>query len=170
MTSQHDKRETVAAKVAPKVAAMVAEGYGRNEISRRLFVSTGTVTAAARIAGVTFDQAVTPEGQEAATATRQKTTAERREAYGNRWGALQILSTAELVKRLQTDPGSIETHRLITLAGVSADKWLKYVPEADAEAESEEEAKRAIQALHEAILASVPDDPPNTHATNGITP
>lgn len=65
---------SLAEEIAPSVAALAAEGHGRNAIARALAVSAGTVTNAAKIAGVTFDRGPT----EVATRTRAEQLAEDR--------------------------------------------------------------------------------------------
>lgn len=65
---------SLAEEVAPHVAELAAEGHGRNAIAKALAVSEGTVSNAARIAGVTFDRGPT----EVATRTRAEQLAEDR--------------------------------------------------------------------------------------------
>lgn len=141
-------------QIAPRVAELAAAGHGRNDIARQLGVSSGTVTRAAQHANVTFRNVVAAETHERAQVTREKTTIERRESFANVWGALQGLSAAVLVKRLQANPDEIDVRALLAIAEKSADKWMKYSPEADPEIEQMGESRAALDALHNAIVAS----------------
>lgn len=69
-----DPPQTLPEEVAPAVAELAGEGFGRNAIARALAVSTGTVSKAAQIVGVEFDRGPT----EAATRTRSEQLADDR--------------------------------------------------------------------------------------------
>lgn len=130
----------LAAEVAPAVAELAAEGFGRNAISRALAVSPTTVTRAARIAGVEFDPAAT----EVATRSRAEQFAEDRAALaaqaaeiGRRAGRrLFVELGAELL-----DPAAIGA--LNKAWGTSADKLLAASATVQDEARDEHAAARA---------------------------
>lgn len=74
VSGQAAKDPPLAEQVAPAVAELHAEGHGRNAIARALAVSPGTVSNAARIAGVEFDRS----GTEVATRSRTEQLADDR--------------------------------------------------------------------------------------------
>jgi hypothetical protein len=149
------REPTRAETLAPRVAQLVADGHGRNEIARRLYCSNGTVTRAAKIAGVTFGNVVPEETVERAAETRKTTTLERQDALAKGWSAIASRAITQLAKAL--DAGEIDPARLATIAGVATDKYLKLTPEIDQKAESMGEAKQYLTDLMSAIRESATD-------------
>lgn len=96
----------MAEQIAPDVAELHAEGMGRNEIARALAVSPGTVSNAARIAGVEFDRSST----EVATRTRTEQLAEDRADLAAMSAAIARRAGRRLFMELGAtvlDPGAV---------------------------------------------------------------
>jgi len=116
----HDGKDPpMAEQIAPDVAELHAAGHGRNEVARRLGVSTGTVSAAARIAGVEFDRSST----EVATRTRAVQLADHRADLAEM--AADLATKAGRRLRIELDATILDpttVRALGTTFGIAADK------------------------------------------------
>lgn len=116
----HDGKDPpLAEQIAPEVAELHAAGHGRNEVARRLGVSTGTVSAAARIAGVEFDRSST----EVATRTRTVQLADHRADLAEM--AADLATKAGRRLRIELDATILDpttVRALGTTFGIAADK------------------------------------------------
>lgn len=150
----HDGKDppTLAGEIAPAVATLAGEGHGRNAISRALGVSTGTVSNAARIAGVEFDVA----GTEVASRTRAEQLAEDRAALAEQAAEIGRRAGRRLFMELGAellDPAAIGA--LNKAWGTAADKLIlasATVP--DDNADEYRMARLWLDGLHAQIRAS----------------
>lgn len=140
-----------AQQFAPHVAELHAQGLGRNAIARTLGCSAGTVTAAARHAGVVFDGRSTAD----ATEVVRRSSEQRRADIVTAAADLADMAATKLLAALARD--ELEARELVRLFGVAADKFVKLAPEPDHDADQREEAKEALDELMSAIRGSVVD-------------
>lgn len=140
--------------IAPAVAHLAAEGLGRNEIARRMKVARGTVTSAAKLAGVTFDRQATA----AATAARVTDLRTRRQELSARF---LTVSSAVLDAVDPDDPDARAVRERITAAAVAVDKHLR-IDAHDAEGRD----LSAVDSFHAAMLGGKADD---DDVTTGVT-
>jgi len=114
-------RVTKAEKLAPEVARLESKGLGRNAIAERLGCSVGTVTNAAKHAGVTFDRAATRQAVEAAQVDAKADRAaidEKVRANANRaltllleaLSSIQVVTAADARALAATATSLLSTH------------------------------------------------------------
>ena len=144
----HDGKDPpLAEQIAADVAELHAEGMGRNEIARALAVSPGTVSNAARIAGVEFDRSST----EVATRTRTEQLAEDRADLAAMSAAIARRAGRRLFMELGAtvlDPGAVTA--LNRTFGTAVDKAIAAgtaVPD-DSDQDEYRAARTWLEALH----------------------
>lgn len=121
---QVQKQPTAAEAHAGEVAQLYREGHGRNEIARRLKLNPRTVTDAARIAGVSFDQAPT----RAANAAAAELAKARLVGTRRQLGAVADLALGRLIELLEDNTVDLDARTLAVVTGVVLDK-LAQMPE-----------------------------------------
>lgn len=114
-------QKTAAAQIAPEVARLHADGLGRNQIASKLGRAPSTVTAAARIAGVSFDT----EPSAVATRARHAAAAEKRAHLSDTTAAIAVAAARRLhieVDASVLDPPAVKA--LSMALGVAVDKTI----------------------------------------------
>ncbi|QIS17309.1 hypothetical protein [Nocardia terpenica] len=136
----HGPKRTRAQEIAPEVARLHAQGFGRNEIARALGASAGIVSKAAELVGVSFNASATAA---AATEVCKATAQQRRAQLVER--LLEVASDA--LDRPESSPR--ELRDLAIVAGVAIDKSLKL--------DSHEQADAALSAVDGWLTAMLGD-------------
>ncbi|MDF3313460.1 helix-turn-helix domain-containing protein [Rhodococcus sp. T2V] len=137
-------------EIAAKVVELAGQGMSRAAIARQLDCAPSTVGRAARLAGVSFNREPTTKATEAAKIDAR----ERRDLTVDALYRLSTKTMRKLNDALDADEAT-QSKNYATTIGILLDKAYRLEPPVIPVDESMDQAKDALQALHEAILDSV---------------